>query len=686
MATSGNDKYAITSAQGVIQRLGEILTDINLRLVQAESRYDTTDRAAQEVASQGLRYLETVIVPAATKVADLLLSLSDLFETTSKSSVKISDPLVTFQVDPSDSNTFATLGYVIASAVGSTSGLGGPVVSFDPKSGVLVLDPDFTWGSGTFSDWKLIGSPPVGAIVAATDPVLASRAQAIGNTIVADATARIAAAQAQVQAVADGRVSKAGDTMSGPFFIAYGDAALSLKLVGGPHDKRAWRFNNYGGDACLYFQAVEADSSVSNAVSFNRYGAIYTSQLGDLRSYIDQAPRTDQAQNFNATQRARARKNMGADGSDYRYAAQSLTSSDAGLTVFLDGSSASTFTLPNIGQGEVIELYNSDTVARTVNPLAGGNIFSEGGGGSTAVTLAPYEVARFRKIDGNNYLHFRGVPLRSTLNADKDQTFNDAQKQRLYSNADLAIPHGQCRLQYVDPTTLCLIPYNGNKLFINGNYRTIPVAGVTVSNAGLSANTLYYVFSYWDAGTGQIKMAIGIGAPKVDPVFGHKVTNSQGSDAGNRMFSLVGMIYTDAAGKFFQDGATQFVLSWYNRVRTVLGSNITINGGTNANQFIQAGRYMYGLFWDASAVLVSVLGYASAAAGGAQLQCCVRMENNTSWSGATVGTGYAAGAIVPSSFSMGGYMSEGLHGFSPYILGNGGGGNFVLDQYVSLER
>jgi hypothetical protein len=191
VATTGESKYAITSTSGVVARVNEILEDINLRLVQAESRYGATDRAAQEVAAQGIRYLETVIVPAATKVADLLRSLSDLFSTKSTSTVTIGLQAVTFVVKKEDRLTFANLGYVIADADTSDSGLGGPVLSYDSDSGELVLMPDYVWGSGTFSSWTLIGSPPIGAIVAATDPLISARLTAIAQGIVDSANTSI---------------------------------------------------------------------------------------------------------------------------------------------------------------------------------------------------------------------------------------------------------------------------------------------------------------------------------------------------------------------------------------------------------------------------------------------------------------------------------------------------------------
>ena len=47
---------------------------------------------------------------------------------------------------------------------------------------------------------------------------------------------------------------------------------------------------------------------------------------------------------------------------------------------------------------------------------------------------------------------------------------------------------GQCILALASTTNLRLDPKNGNKLFVNGAWYTIPAAGVTVSNSGTAAN------------------------------------------------------------------------------------------------------------------------------------------------------------------------------------------------------
>jgi len=59
--------------------------------------------------------------------------------------------------------------------------------------------------------------------------------------------------------------------------------------------------------------------------------------------------------------------------------------------------------------------------------------------------------------------------------------------------------NGGCKLFYSSATELNMSPYNGNKLNINGTLETI--VSTNVSNSGLSADTLYYVYAYMDGST-----------------------------------------------------------------------------------------------------------------------------------------------------------------------------------------
>ncbi|WP_172168409.1 hypothetical protein, partial [Paraburkholderia elongata] len=118
-------------------------------------------------------------------------------------------------------------------------------------------------------------------------------------------------------------------------------------------------------------------------------------------------------------------------------------------------------------------------------------------------------------------------------------------------------------------TTLTLSPYNGNNISINGVPRQVPLAGVTGSNAGLTASTLYYVYASWTGAAIQLNFS----------TTGHS-TASNGVEikTGDGTQTLVGMIRTFTDGTFINTSQYSYLLNWFNR--KTIAANIN---GTSVN-------------------------------------------------------------------------------------------------------
>ncbi|MFM0435892.1 hypothetical protein PQQ84_05485 [Paraburkholderia strydomiana] len=133
--------------------------------------------------------------------------------------------------------------------------------------------------------------------------------------------------------------------------------------------------------------------------------------------------------------------------------------------------------------------------------------------------------------------------------------------------------HGQCRLSVTSTTALKLAPFNGNKLIINGVSQTIPSAGVTLSNSGLSATTVYYVYAYMNAGTMALEAVTTAHATG---------TNGVEIKSGDATRTLVGLIRTGASSQFLDTAAARFCLNWFNK-RKIVGSVAATPGYTFTN-------------------------------------------------------------------------------------------------------
>lgn len=141
----------------------------------------------------------------------------------------------------------------------------------------------------------------------------------------------------------------------------------------------------------------------------------------------------------------------------------------------------------------------------------------------------------------------------------------------------LLAAHGQCRLVYVSATSIKLQPQGGRNLNINGLPEKVPTAGVTITNAGLTANTVYFVYAYMASGTMTLELS----------TTGHSQANGIETKTGDTSRTLVGMIATNASSQF-QDGTGLLgVLSYFNRRRKTATRFFTANQSTTSNTAIE---------------------------------------------------------------------------------------------------
>jgi hypothetical protein len=243
--------------------------------------------------------------------------------------------------------------------------------------------------------------------------------------------------------------------------------------------------------------------------------------------------------------------------------------------------------------------------------------------------------------------------------------------------------HGQCRLGIVSATSIKLSPCDGNNLIINGVPRQIPAAGVTLSNAGMGTNALYYIYAAW---TGS---AIGL---EFDTV-GHSIDAVTGVEVktGDATRTLVGMVYVNGSAQFGDGPAARLVASWFNR-RSV-GGNVTSSGtlsfSTVSNTEISTGVRILFLNWANEAVDVKVTGQYTntTATQSVSIQSYVDASPYGNVCASYIpanGVGMAyvtANSLTPA----GAYLAEGFHTASVYgaVTANTGSSNQLAHSIVT---
>jgi hypothetical protein len=227
--------------------------------------------------------------------------------------------------------------------------------------------------------------------------------------------------------------------------------------------------------------------------------------------------------------------------------------------------------------------------------------------------------------------------------------------------------HGGCRLSVASTTSLKLSQFNGSGLIINGIPCNIPSAGVTLSNSGLAASTLYYVYAYMSSGTMTLE------AVTTTHVTG---TNGVEQKSGDATRTLVGMVYMNASTQFVGGGTC---LNWFNRRMIPINSSLftPTTSSLSATNLFSAISF---LLWGDSPAQISLAGtaYNNTAGDGTGLQ--INVDGTLSGvAGATTSSGVNASQTILSSAPVGTGGTDGYHTLTAY--GNaaaGGTANFSI--------
>ena len=247
-----------------------------------------------------------------------------------------------------------------------------------------------------------------------------------------------------------------------------------------------------------------------------------------------------------------------------------------------------------------------------------------------------------------------------------------AQTSTLSTN--LQAPVGQCRLAYSNATTLTLSPYQGQYIKIAGALYAIPSAGVTVSNSGLSASTLYYVYA--NVSSGSVSLSISATGHSTDSTAGNVGVEIK---TGDNAYTLVGMIYTNASSQFQDSTSARGVLSFFNRRTKSLfgtGSNYTT---TNTAQTIVSPAYYSGLNWADTPTCAWVGGQTNMTGSFGLMQAVY--DNSTSNSYGMYQYIYSSGSVNLTT-QTGGWvdLAEGWHSFYIALGASSGSGTMTINN------
>lgn len=229
-------------------------------------------------------------------------------------------------------------------------------------------------------------------------------------------------------------------------------------------------------------------------------------------------------------------------------------------------------------------------------------------------------------------------------------------------------------LTVTSATVLTFARTIGTQVPINGVFQTIPLAGITISNAGLANSTLYYVYVEMVGSTMTLVLS------PTGWVFG---PNGYPVQNGDSTKSLLGMVYTSASGQFVPisigSGANAssniLCLNYYNRVAlggyaSVLNGNVTSVYPTFVE--INSSYRVNCLSWNVN-VLTIGLGQGLNNTGNDNVLGGIGLDGSL-WSSVTAGGVSSTAGFNMTVAAFGNLtVTEGYHYFQIFAAVGGGG-------------
>lgn len=222
---------------------------------------------------------------------------------------------------------------------------------------------------------------------------------------------------------------------------------------------------------------------------------------------------------------------------------------------------------------------------------------------------------------------------------------------------------GQCILRK-SGANLVLFFFQGNQLTINGVVQPIPSVGVSLSPAGATPDTNYYIYAYMNAGVMTLEYSTT--GHTTDPANGVEIKT------GDATRSLVGFARAVTGPAWEDSTSRRFVASWFNPVSRYLVGAFSASRATASATFVEVNteiRVEWVQFANTT-VDLGLNGFVSATVGSASTGVALDAVLQDGSSAATGTT------PQPVSGKMSTIASEGYH-FATLVGTAGGAGGTI---------
>lgn len=212
---------------------------------------------------------------------------------------------------------------------------------------------------------------------------------------------------------------------------------------------------------------------------------------------------------------------------------------------------------------------------------------------------------------------------------------------------------GECRL-VKSGDNLVLLPYNGNRIGINGVLYTIPSSGISLSPSAFTIGQVYYIYIYNSSGTLTLEGSQTSHA--ADTTTGYEIKSG---DATRSLVGMAGVIDSGGNTRAWVDSSSQrFVLSWFNqRMKVARGDQ---GGSTSSSSYVEinsSNRAEF-LVWANTTAKWLAAGYMYNNTTAADVDVSLGLNNASIASSTSQGRWKTSSANYPETFAVNGYSDS----------------------------
>jgi len=212
---------------------------------------------------------------------------------------------------------------------------------------------------------------------------------------------------------------------------------------------------------------------------------------------------------------------------------------------------------------------------------------------------------------------------------------------------------GECQL-IKSGDNLVLLPYNGNRIGINGVLYTIPSSGISLSPSAFTIGQVYYIYIYNNSGTLTLEGSQTNHA--TDMTTGYEIKSG---DATRSLVGMAGVIDSGGSIKAWVDSSSKrFVLSWFNqRTKVAWGDQ---GGSTSSSSYVEinsSNRAEF-LVWANTAAKWLAAGYMYNNTTAADVDVSLGLNSASVASRTSQGRWKTSSANYPETFAVNGYSDS----------------------------